>query len=118
MNTLDDYDFRVPGLELTLGNVCTTFCMRNGVKRVLKRRNILSAREIAHNVLQNRRMITILEFCACFDAGKAMHYFLHAKWSEKFVKRRNILSGREITQNFLKNRRMLTILEILCLFLR
>ena len=66
MNSMDDYDFRVPGLVLTLGNVCTTFCMRNGVKRVFKRRNILSGREIAHNVRQNRRMITILEFLGMF----------------------------------------------------
>ena len=46
---------------LTLENECTTLCMRNGVKFAFNRRNILSGKEIAHNVRQNRRMLTILE---------------------------------------------------------
>ena len=50
------------------------------------------------------------------DAGKRMHYVLHAKWSEKGVRRRNILNGREITLNFRQNRLMLAILEFLSLF--
>ena len=118
MNSMDDYDFRVPGLVLTLGNVCTTFCMRNGVNRAFERRNILNSRELTHNFLQIRRMIAIFCFCACFYAAKGMHYVLHAKWSEQTFERRNILSGREITHNSLQNRRMLTILEIVNLFLR
>ena len=66
MNSMDDYDFSVPGLVLTLKNVCNTFCMRNGLKRVFKRRNILSEREITHNFRQNLRMTTILEILCLF----------------------------------------------------
>ena len=90
--------------------------MRSGVKFAFNRRNILNGREITHNFRQNRRMVTILEFLGCFDAGKCMHYVLHSKWSEKGVRRRNILNGREITLNFRQNRRMLAILEFLGLF--
>ena len=63
---MNDSDFRVPGLVLSLEIVCTTFCVRNGVKRALKRRNILNGREITHNFLQNRRMIAILAFLGLF----------------------------------------------------
>ena len=78
----NDYDFRVSVPVLTLEIVGTAFCMRNGVKRALKRRNILKGREITHNFRQRRPMITILEFLGCFDVGKRMHYVQHAKWSE------------------------------------
>ena len=59
-------DFRVSVLVLTLENLCTTFCERNGVKREFKRRNILSGREITHNFRHNRRMLTILELLGLF----------------------------------------------------
>ena len=62
----NDYDFRVSGRVLTLENVCSTFCMRNGGKRAFERRNILKGREITHNFRQNRRMIAILEFVGLF----------------------------------------------------
>ena len=67
--------------------------MRNGVKGALKRRNILNGRELTHNVRQNLRMITILEFLGLFDARDRMHYVLHAKssemgvWTSKYLKR-------------------------------
>ena len=66
MNTLDDHDFRVPGHVLTLGNVCTTFCVRSGVKFAFNRRYILNEREITLNFRQIRRMVTILEFLGLF----------------------------------------------------
>ena len=61
------------------------------MKGALKRRNILNGRELTHNVRQNLRMITILEFLGLFDAGKRMHYVLHAKWSEMGVLRSKYL---------------------------
>ena len=70
---------------LTLENECTTLCMRNGVKWAFERRNILNRKDITHNFRQNLRMITILEFLGLFDAGKRMHYVVHAKWSEMGV---------------------------------
>ena len=88
---MNDSDFRVCGLLLTLEIVCITFCMRNPVKWAFERRNILNGREIRHYFRQNRRMITILEFLGLFDAGKRMHYVLHAKWSEMGVLRSKYL---------------------------
>ena len=34
-NSANGYDFRVSAIVWTLENVCTTSCMRNGVKREL-----------------------------------------------------------------------------------
>ena len=58
----NDCDLRVSGFVLTLENVCTTFCIQNGVKFAFKRRNILNGREITRNVRENQRMIAILVF--------------------------------------------------------
>ena len=33
LNSASDYDFTVSGRAVTLESVCTTLCMRNGVKR-------------------------------------------------------------------------------------
>ena len=54
------------GLFLTLENVCTMFCIQNGMKRAIKRRNILNGREITHNFRQNRPTLAILEFLGLF----------------------------------------------------
>ena len=62
----NESDLRVSGFVLTLENVCTTFCIRNGVKRAFKRRNILNGRVITLNFRQNRRMLAILEFLGLF----------------------------------------------------
>ena len=53
-------DFIVSGLVSTLENVYATFCKYNGVKTVLKCRNILNGIEITDNFRQNRRIIAIL----------------------------------------------------------
>ena len=82
---MNDYDFFVSVLVLTLENVCTTFCVRSGVKFAFNRRNILNGREITHNFRHNRRMIAICESLGLFRCGKRMHYVLHPKWSEKDV---------------------------------
>ena len=66
MNSMDDYDFRAPGLVFTQQNVCTTFCIRNGVKRAFKRRNILNVKEMTLNFRHNRRMIAICESLGMF----------------------------------------------------
>ena len=42
-------DLRVSVFVLTLENVCTTFCMQNGVKFAFKRGNNLNGNEITHN---------------------------------------------------------------------
>ena len=55
------------------------------MKFAFNRRNILNVREITLNFRQNCRMLAILEFLASFDAGKRMHYVLHAKWIERGV---------------------------------
>ena len=49
----NESDLRVSGFVLTLESVCTTFCMKNGVKFAFKRRNILNGNEITHNFRQN-----------------------------------------------------------------
>ena len=55
----NDCYLRVFGRFSVLANVCTTFCMQNGVKFAFKRRNILNRNEIKHNFRQNRRMKAI-----------------------------------------------------------
>ena len=62
----NESDLRVSGFVLTLENVCTTFCMQNGVKFAFKRRIILNGNEITHNFRQNRRMIAICESLGAF----------------------------------------------------
>ena len=66
----NESDLLVSGFVLTLENVCTTFCMQNGVKRPFKCRNILNRNEIAHNFPQNRRMIAICESLGAFRCWK------------------------------------------------
>ena len=58
----NDCDLRVFGRFSVLENVCTTFCMQNGVKFAFQRRNILNGREIMRNFRENQRMIAILVF--------------------------------------------------------
>ena len=62
----NENDLRVSGFVLTLENVCTTFCVQNGVKIPFNRRNILNRNEITHNFRQNRRMIPICESLGSF----------------------------------------------------
>ena len=62
----NESDLRVSGFVLTLENVCTSFCMQNGVKFAFKRRNILNGREITHNFRQNRLTIAICESLGSF----------------------------------------------------
>ena len=45
------------GLFRRWGQVCTTFCTHDAVKRAFKRRKISSGREISLNFLQNRRIM-------------------------------------------------------------
>ena len=66
MNSMDDYDFRVPGLVLTLGKSMHYVLHAKWSEQVVKRRNILSRREITHNFRQNCRMLTILEILCLF----------------------------------------------------
>ena len=62
----NDCCLRVFGRFSVLENVCTTFCMQNGVKFAFKRRNNLNGREITHNFRQNRRMKAIYESLGLF----------------------------------------------------
>ena len=55
---MNESDLRESVFVFTLGNVCTTFCMQNGVTFAFKRRNILNGREITRNFRENQRMIT------------------------------------------------------------
>ena len=55
----NDCDLRVFGRFSVFENVCTKFCMQNGVKFAFKRGNILNGIEITHNFRQNRRMQAI-----------------------------------------------------------
>ena len=41
-NSMNESDLRVSGFVFTLGNVCTTLCMQNGVKFAFKSGNILN----------------------------------------------------------------------------
>ena len=66
----NDSDLRVFGRSSVLENVCTTFCVQNGVKFAFKRRNILNGREITHNFRHNRRMIAICESVGAFRCCK------------------------------------------------
>ena len=72
----NDCYLRVSGFVLTLENVCTTFCMQNGVKFAFKRRNILNGNEITHNCRKNRRMIAICESLGAFRCWQT--YALHS----------------------------------------
>ena len=69
----NESDLRVSGFVLTLENVCTTFCMQNGVKFAFKRGNILNGKEITYNYRQIRRMIAI-----CVSLGAFWRYRTYA----------------------------------------
>ena len=69
----NDCDLRVFGRFSVLENVCTTFCMQNGVKFAFQRRNILNGREITYNYRQIRRMIAI-----CVSLGAFRRYRTYA----------------------------------------
>ena len=72
----NESNLRVSGFVLTLENVCTTFCMQNGVKFAFKRGNILNGREITYNYRQVPRMIAICVSLGAFRRCRT--YALHS----------------------------------------
>ena len=79
-----DCDLRVSGLDSTMENACTTFCVHVGVRRVFKRRNTWNGREITLNFRQNRGMIAI---CVCLG--------LLRRWRTGALRSARIMQGKD-----------------------